>query len=467
MDPSDRLELDLGKYIEILLRQWILILGAAIICALVASVFIRRTPVSYQASVLVATTKITSSVTFGSSIETLSESQLPVTLVDRKARLQSYVALVSNTVISEKVYEELKDDFGDKLPPPATLLKSVTGSALAGSDTVEISVSGDDPVMVSAIANAWGRHYVDHVNNIYGIGSFQDTLLNIQDQSKDAHSKFLDAEQAFVAFLGLSPFEEYTRLRENLIRVDRLLGDARTLLEQVERGGEGAAASNALAVSVLKTQVFATLTGIDKTGAQPSSGTPQLQANPITLQFQANPEPISFRDLLVDITSLVTTLENKSQALMERVDYLVELEQSQSAFANVEPIQSPANVSGVTAEDKIRLLTSRIEHEEGRKKDLILARDLAWNAFQNLATKEAELMIVSQTGGQEVVLASTAKATTNGGASSTRNVAIAAFVGLALGIFLAFLIEYWWGYKGREPQPLLGWNFGARGGKRN
>jgi uncharacterized protein involved in exopolysaccharide biosynthesis len=108
MDQSDHLEIDLGKYMEILFRQWRLIVGAALVCALAAAVVMMRTPVSYQARVLVPTTKIASSVTFGSTIETLSEGQLPVTLVDRKARLQSYVALVSNPLIAERVYEELK-----------------------------------------------------------------------------------------------------------------------------------------------------------------------------------------------------------------------------------------------------------------------------------------------------------------------------------------------------------------------
>jgi uncharacterized protein involved in exopolysaccharide biosynthesis len=130
MDQSDHLEIDLGKYVEILFRQWRLIIGAALVCALAAAVVMIRTPVSYQARVLVPTTKIASSVTFGSTIETLSEGQLPVTLVDRKARLQSYVALVSNPLIAERVYEELKGDFGEKLPSPESLIRMVRWSRI-------------------------------------------------------------------------------------------------------------------------------------------------------------------------------------------------------------------------------------------------------------------------------------------------------------------------------------------------
>jgi hypothetical protein len=144
---------------------------------------------------------------------------------------------------------------------------------------------------------------------------------------------------------------------------------------------------------------------------------------------------------------------------------------SQTISANVEAtvpqttasMNSPVSLQGA-GEEKIRLLTSRIEYEDGRKKDLALTRDVAWDAYQNLAKKEAELVVASQTGGQEVVLGSTAIVVRNG-SSLVRNVALAALVGLVLGVFLAFFIEYWWGYKGREPQAIFGWNFGGRGGK--
>jgi polysaccharide biosynthesis transport protein len=462
MDQSDHLEIDLGKYLEILFRQWRLIVGAALVCALAAAVVIIRTPVSYQARVLVPTTKIASSVTFGSTIETLSEGQLPVTLVDRKARLQSYVALVSNPLIAELVYEELIGEFGDKLSSPESLIRMVNGAVLTGSDAVEIKVLNGDPALSIAVANAWGRHYVDYVNNLYASGTYQDTLLNVQRQANDAHTKYLDAQQAYISFLSTSSIEEFTHLRDDLRRVERLLVDAQGLQEQVVAGGEGAAASNALAVSLLKTQVFTSNINTDKA---------QSQTSPPTLQFQASPITVSSQDLIVDLNSLVIMLENRRQALMDWTDFMVLQEDSQTISANIEvtvpqasgPMNSPVSLSGA-AEEKIRLLTSRIESEDGRKKDLALTRDVAWDAYQNLAKKEAELVVASQTGGQEVVLGSTAIVVRNG-SSLVRNVALAALVGLIFGVFMAFFIEYWWGYKGREPQAIFGWNFGGRGEK--
>jgi hypothetical protein len=325
-------------------------------------------------------------------------------------------------------------------------------------------VSNGDPALSIAVANAWGRHYVDYVNNLYASGTYQDTLLNVQRQANVAHTKYLDAQQAYIAFLSSSPLDELSHLRDDLWRVERLLVDARGLQEQVVAGGEGASTSNALAVSLLKTQVFASNTNINTDKVQPHTSPP-------TLQFQASPVTVSSQDLIADLNSLVITLENRRQALLEWTDFMVLQEDGQTISANIEATAPPPSGSmnspvrlQAAGEEKIRQLTSLVEYEEGRKKDLALTRDVAWDAYQNLAKKEAELVVASQTGGQEVVLGSTAVVVRNG-SSLVRDVGLVALVGLVLGVFLAFFIEFWWGYKGREPQAIFGWNFGGRVGK--
>jgi polysaccharide biosynthesis transport protein len=470
-ETDENLEINIGKYIEILIRQWRLIAVCLFVSAAAAVMAIYIKPSVYQARVLVATTKIASSVTFGSQIETLSEGQLPVTLVDRKARLQSYVALVTDPVIAERVYEFLQPEFGENLPDPESLVEMVSGAVLTGTDMIEIQVSNGDPTYLLAIANTWGRHYVDFINKLYASGTFNETVLNIQRQTSDAHAKYMDAQEEYISFLTSSRVDEYTHLRDDLRRVDRLLLDALALQEQVNTGGEGAAASNALAVSILKTQVFASSsTSTMQVQSPPNPSPMQFQTIPYYLQFQASPVIASSQDLLSDINSLVIMLQNRRQALMEWTDYLVLQLDSHSISANSEAgstqttssMQDTVSLSGA-AEEKMRLLASRIEYEEGRKKDLALTRDVAWDAYQNLSKKEAELVVASQTGGQEVVLGSTAIIDKVGG--SITLVALAALVGLVLGVFLAFFIEYWWDYKGREPQAIFEWNIGGSGGK--
>jgi hypothetical protein len=131
-------------------------------------------------------------------------------------------------------------------------------------------------------------------------GTYQDTLLNVQRQANDAHTKYQDAQQEYIAFLSSSALDEFTHLRDDLRRVDRLLVDAQGLQEQVVAGGEGAAASNALAVSILKTQVFAS-----------NSSTMQVQSLQITSAIHRPfrllcssrqvPITVSSQDLIVDL----------------------------------------------------------------------------------------------------------------------------------------------------------------------
>ena len=84
--------IDLGKYIETLFRQWRLILIFSIFFTLAAYFTTFSQPTTYQAQALVATTRSSSNVSFGTNIETISESDLNgYRYVDRKARLNTYV----------------------------------------------------------------------------------------------------------------------------------------------------------------------------------------------------------------------------------------------------------------------------------------------------------------------------------------------------------------------------------------
>ena len=71
------------------------------------------------------------------------------------------------------------------------------------------------------------------------------------------------------------------------------------------------------------------------------------------------------------------------------------------------------------------------------------ARDLAWETYTILARKEAELGIVAQTGGTEVRFATPAVPPQYPiGSKKKQNVAIAGALGLMLGTFGAFALNF-------------------------
>ncbi|MEJ2304199.1 MAG: Wzz/FepE/Etk N-terminal domain-containing protein [Anaerolineales bacterium] len=519
MQETEIFEIDLGKYIETLFRQWQLILGTVFVCALAAGLVTLSRPRTFQARALVASTKVASSVSFDTAIQTLSEEQLPTTvrMVDPQARLQSYVQLVKNPAIAQTVL----DEFGSRLPEDirdiSSLLQMVKGDVAAKSDSIEILVTYKDPVLAADLANAWARAYVGHVNAIYSGEGTDEVYQSVQHQTTESKSEYDQAQAALEAFLADNQASEYqrqigeqqamidslsvgrtlsagtiisntmasqltafteqvgnlsTQLAEvytEFRQVDQMLLDARNMRDQVQSGGSGAVSSNTLALMLLKSQVFATN---------------EVAPN---LIVQTTPASITPEEMTADLDSLIVILENRRTELADRIqtlsDHLVNsggsspevsiaggnpmtTDQAQATLqslsqlkgmesvANLDVASTPMEQKIQQLESQVNQLQSRLAGEQAREQELTRARDLAWDTYKTLATKQAELKVASQTQGTEVALAAPAAVPEMDAVSGAKNVALAALVGLVLGIGAAYFIEFWWSYKGLQPQPI-------------
>jgi capsular polysaccharide biosynthesis protein len=519
MEESNSLTNELGKYIEVLFRQWQLILGAILVCAVSAAVVSFSQTKIYEARVLVASTKIASVVSFGSAIETLPEEQLSSRVVDLDARLQSYVQIVRNPRIAQLVIEEI----GEKLPAEdrdiLTLMSKVSGVILPKSDSIEIVVAHQDPDLSTAIANAWGEAYVRHVNMIYSSGGLNASYTAIQGQTEEAWEDYQSAEAEYVVFISDTRVKELSRqlaeqqsiidslsatrslmistiisstmnaqlsvvgsylqnLQEKLFltyqeaqRVNQLLMDAQDMRDQVLNGGSGAASSNALALLLLKAQVFA--------ANDEGLGNLQVQANLVDLTSE---------QMITDLAGLIRTLENRKVVLGEEINSLsqqllvnggdpstlglnaVESVQpsidkglaSMQAFSELKGLEGVVAIEGEASpmeetiqelEKRVNDLQAQLSRETDRELELTRARDLAWETYKTLATKEAELRVAAQTNGTEVTVAAPAIAQ-GSGSNGIRNIQLAAVVGLILGVVTAYFIEFWWNYKGLDPTPI-------------
>jgi capsular polysaccharide biosynthesis protein len=447
MQDSDGFDLDLGKYIETLIRQWRLILAAVLVCAIAAAVVSLNQPASYESSVLVVSTKVGSVVTFGSEIETLSEGQGYTNFVDRKARLQTFVALVESPVIAERVYKELIAQLGVQTPKVETLLKMVSGSLVPGSDTIHILVRNSAPEITQAVANAWGKHYIDFINDTYSTGGTEDAASKIQVQIDQAYETYNSAQAEYIASLLTSPQGEITRMMEDMLRAERLLEEAQGLRAQVRAGDEETAASSAVAFSLLKAQVYAATPGMEN------------------VQIQIVPVEISAQAMLKDLENLVETLESRRQILVDRTaELLANINAGASPAGDVlagtlvsdgsEDNSGSSENTRADTEQKLRLLQSQSEYETSLLHEKMLARDLAWQTYSNLTTKKAELAVAVQTGGQEVALGAPATMSTMAN-NALLPIVLAIGVGLLLGVLSAFALEGWWSYKGLPLQPVF------------
>jgi hypothetical protein len=427
--------------------------------------------------------------------------------------------LVGNPAIAQTVLDEL----GNRLPAGerdiSSLLESVEGQVASRSDSIEILVTNKDPMLAADIANAWANVFADHVNAVYSGEGTGEVYQSIQRQAAEAKSEYDEAQSALEAFLVDNRADEYqrqvdeqramieslstartlsastivsntmlsqltvfnqqvgdlatqlTQVYSDTRKVDRLLMDARDMRDQVQSGGPGAVSSNALALTLLKSQVFAS-----NEGAQ-------------DLLVQTNPVASTPDETVTDLTGLISTLEARQSTLKGQIqtlsDQLLGTANTQSvpgsgfvdselppadqaqatlqSLSQLKGLDSVANLDlvGTPIEEKIRQLEGQVNYlhmqlaqERAREQELTRARDLAWDTYKNLATKQAELKVASQTRGTEVTLAAPAAVPRADAVSGTKNVALAAVVGLILGTFSAYFIEFWWRYKGLQPQPL-------------
>ena len=114
-------------------------------------------------------------------------------------------------------------------------------------------------------------------------------------------------------------------------------------------------------------------------------------------------------------------------------------------------------------EKRIDELGAKLAQETDSHDELMRARDLAWETYQTLANKEAELSVAAEIPGSVINIASQALIPETDTVSTIKNVALASAMGFIIGTLTAFAIEFWWDYKGIEPHPII--NFRLRGNK--
>ena len=107
----------------------------------------------------------------------------------------------------------------------------------------------------------------------------------------------------------------------------------------------------------------------------------------------------------------------------------------------------------MTLQREILQLQEELEREQARKRELTQARDLAWETYQTLARKEAEVGVAVQVTDTEVRFAVPAVEPKRPVAPKKKlNIAIAGVLGLMVGVFGAFVVEYFegWGEEGKK-----------------
>ena len=519
---DDELELDLSKYIMTLFRQWRLILTCALVPTLLAGMLSLVLPKSYKASVLVASAMTLTPVYLGFSIETTTEEQFAAqsqqaqALYDRQARLQSYVELANTGTVAAAVLAEL----GDRLPPEdrseARLLSMVEAELVSDSDAISISVTASDPILAADIANTWGQAYVAHINAIYSGtpvgGSYEDIhqqvetvrgdyeaaqaavvafrdsnsidenqhkidqlqvyLSNYYDQYKNYIGKYYEERASFLNQYYTDRLTQLQLAYDESQRMSVLLEKTLLMRDQVQDGGMQAVRSNAMALMLLKNEVFTAFPpqlasqvplgdDLQLQLQQPQAGLlegliVQLQQPQAGLLEGLIGLGVTQDQVISDLDALAGVLaERQSELSGEIVSLQGEPPDSRASLLAAQSdttVEIPQTLPKV--EQQIRSLQAQIVEAQGKLQQLTQTRDLAWSAFSNLSTKEAELRVAEQTGSVQVSFASKAAVLEGDTFNGMRITLIAGVVGLLLGILAAFAVEFWQTRNGQEPYAI-------------
>jgi uncharacterized protein involved in exopolysaccharide biosynthesis len=213
-------EIDLRKYLDILVKRWreIVIVTLAVVLLAVAAVLTLRfveTPM-YEADSNVAIVRTQTQVTFDDRFTTSSDQMTNADITSRRAAL---LGLVYNGAIAERVIAELGDLLDEQEQDPATMLRRIDAelSTPAGrttpSDLIVITARANEPAKAATIANAWARHYVQEVNRIYGQVP-DEMLASLQSELDQAKTSYDAAQRSLEEFLVASPVNSLRRQAE-------------------------------------------------------------------------------------------------------------------------------------------------------------------------------------------------------------------------------------------------------------
>jgi capsular polysaccharide biosynthesis protein len=271
------------------------------------------------------------------------------------------------------------------------------------------------------------------------------------------------------------------------LRVRQLIGDATAMRDQVRAGGDAAATSNSVALSLLKSQVFAL--GIPVT------------AN-LQIQLQAQTTPATAAEQVRDLDALISALERRDQALTNEIEEISARMLSGEGYnlhtsdangsritkaisdtypllfdvgpigrlSEAVPVSNPLTLAAQDrAEEILRFRSSnlptsalantsddeaiaslqrrlqesraRLEQQQATLDRLLRERDLRRETRDTLASKRTEVTLANAVTGSEVRLAAPALPPERRVIGRLPIVAIGALGGLLVGIVLAFILH--------------------------
>ena len=396
-------EIDLREYVEVIVRRWRWIAGitlAAVVTAAVISFFV-ITPV-YEAT--------------GTILVPPQESGSP-----------PYSLQIANASIEAQVVEHLGSFLPTEDRVPGRLLHLVSVSHDAEQNLVRITVQANNPEKAAQVVNAWAE------------ASVQTIAQDQKDKQQDIISE--KEKQAQIAAQNLEEAEEALRVLEaEILELNALISSLQEDLQATQEMRQAYQREKstlllrvrelaALRQAVQRGQIRLSIDFLSLwAGVQPSRVI--LQTSPPSVAPGPTPDAESILD------SLILTSEAREQLLSSNIEEL---------SSTIEQLAG-----------ELLRQQQQLAEKQGKLAQLNRERDVAQELYTPLAKDIAVAELTKQVGVTSGIETKVINPATPPVAPvqprRKLNIAIAGVLGLMVGVFGAFAVEYFegWGKEGKE-----------------
>jgi len=383
-------EIDLRKYIDVLLRHWKLIVSITVIAVFVAGLVSFLSPSVYEAKAQVLITKFAPQYQAGTGAGSQREA---------------LIALATSSAVATQVIEQL----GDELEPGEKRVKAMLGKVQVGQkgDLIEITLKSSDPKKAADIANTWAEVYENYVNSLYS--GISQSLEELRAQANVAKQEYKERQKVWEDFVK----DNRTAELSQQISDKEVLCDLKSLREQVKAGSSSSAsaAADSLALILLQTRALSSL---------PVESLPveRLPVERLPVELRVSLDRLSgLKVSVAGIDALISTLEARSG--------------------------TPSGRSISELRQDILQLRGELAQEDAKERELQRLRDISRNTYESLDESAAAIEVEIQLQDTVVRVAEVALVPEHPvTARRAMNIGIALVLGLVIGVFGAFGVEY-------------------------
>jgi len=390
-------EIDLRQYVVVLLKYWRWIAGLAVVAAVVAFAVSSITPPSYQTTALVTATQSRYELQFDPRFQNVQDSAVQSLLTEQ---YRTYPALaVSDDVFNQLAAEtgwEIKD-LKEKLEVPG----QNTPNLLA------LQVQGENPEEIADVANHWARLFVEKANALYGS---RGELEQFTRQKEVVAAALAEADQAITAFRE----ENFDLLKQRANSKNNLMTGYEAKLVRLRQ---------------IQSEVTMLAQTVDE-----------------------NSSPALIAGILAEmINNGVVGEEQPFQIKLDEVDPVSSIQAMETALqSQITAIETEL----LSLEQEVEILQAEQAAQQKKLEELVRDRNVKEEAFTVISRKvqEAQIDATSNSTAGKVQIASEAAVPTEAlPRGRARNAAVAGVLGLMVGVFAVFALEWW--REGAEQKP--------------